>query len=86
MEDRDFTTTPIVLSGTTTSGLEVAYSVTSGPATVTGSNLTLTGVGAVTVVASQAGDGNWLEATSVTRTFTVGQATATVMLSRILHK
>ena len=40
--DRDFTTTPIVLSGSASSGLGVTLTVSSGPATVLGSTLTLT--------------------------------------------
>ena len=39
----------------------------------------------MTVEASQAGDANYLAATSVTRTFTVGQATATVTLAGLSH-
>jgi NHL repeat len=46
---------PFTLTATATSGLAVSYTVTSGPATVSGSTLTVTGAGSVIVQASQAG-------------------------------
>ena len=43
---------PITLTATASSGLAVSYTVTSGPATVSGSKLTITGAGSVTVQAT----------------------------------
>ena len=63
---------PITLTATASSGLPVSYAVTSGPATVSGSTLTITGVGLVTVQASQAGNANYYAAPPVSVTFTVG--------------
>lgn len=60
---------PLTLNAAVSSGLPVSYVVLSGPATLAGNQLTLTGPGAVTVQASQAGDGFYLPAISVTRTF-----------------
>ncbi len=60
---------PLTLSATASSGLPVSYALVSGPATLTGNQLTVTGPGAVTVQASQPGDGEFLPAPSVTRTF-----------------
>lgn len=60
---------PLTLNATVSSGLPVTYVVLSGPATLTGNQLTITGPGAVTVQASQEGDGFYLPAASVTRTF-----------------
>lgn len=49
--------TPITLTGTTTSGLPITYSIVSGPATINGDTLTLTGAtGTVMVQAYQAGN------------------------------
>jgi hypothetical protein len=48
------TDAPIVLAATSSSGLPITYSVT-GPATLSGSILTITGAGTVSVTASQAG-------------------------------
>lgn len=76
--DQPFSSTPIALSATATSGLTVSLSVVSGPATVNGSNLTLTGVGIVTVRASQAGNATYAAAPNVDRTFTVSQAAQTI--------
>ncbi|MGD9612550.1 MAG: MBG domain-containing protein [Kiritimatiellia bacterium] len=55
------------------SGLPVSYAVTAGPATLdeTGSRLIFSGTGAVSVVASQAGDDNWDPAADVSVSFDV---------------
>ena len=56
------------LSATSSSGLAVTYQV-SGPATVSGSTITVNGIGLVTVTAIQNGDGDYAAAQSVQRTF-----------------
>jgi len=53
-----------------TSGLPVTFAVTSGPASISNSTLTVTGVGPITVTASQAGNGNFAAATPVAQSFT----------------
>ena len=64
---------PFALGATASSGLTVSYAVQSGPATLNGSNLTLTGTGTVYVTASQAGDGvTYSAAPDVTVGFAVG--------------
>jgi uncharacterized repeat protein (TIGR02543 family) len=60
---------PLTLNATVSSGLPVSYSVVGGPAVLAGNQLLITGPGAVTVQASQLGDGVYLPAASVTRTF-----------------
>lgn len=70
LADRPFTTTAITLSATASSGLPVTFQV-SGPATLSGNSLTLTGLGTVWVWASQAGNGSYLAAPSVQRGFFV---------------
>ena len=74
---------PITLGATATSSLDVTYSVTSGPAWVSGSTLVITDAGLVTVQASQAGNTSWQAATPVSVTFTVNptQLTATAVNS-----
>ncbi len=62
---------PYTLSARTNSGLPVVFSVVSGPASVLGNVLTLTGTGAVKVRASQSGDADFLAATPVERIITV---------------
>jgi hypothetical protein len=71
----------IVLQATASSGLPVSYRV-SGPAQISGSSVVLTGAGVVTVTASQAGDGTYLPASDVSRTFTA-IAAPTVILERV---
>jgi hypothetical protein len=72
-----FVSVPLTLAATSSSGLSVSYSVTAGPATVTGNVVTFTGTGSVTVQASQAGNSNYAPATPVSRTFAVAKATPT---------
>ncbi len=57
------------LTASASSGLAVTYSV-SGPATVSGTTLTVTGPGAVTVTAAQAGNVDYAAATNVAQSFT----------------
>jgi hypothetical protein len=57
------------LTASASSGLAVTYSV-SGPARVSGATLTVTGPGAVTVTASQAGNVDYAAATNVAQSFT----------------
>jgi hypothetical protein len=68
---------PITLGATTSSGLPVSYSVTSGPATVTSNTLTIIGAGSVIIQASQSGNANWNAATSVNQTISIAQKTIT---------
>ena len=68
---------PITLGATASSTLPVTYTVT-GPATVSGSTLSITGAGSVTVTASQAGNSDYAAATSVSQSFTVAKAALTV--------
>ena len=67
---------PLTLNATASSGLPVSYAVTSGPATVSSSTLTITGAGSVTVQAMQGGNSSWLPA-QASITITVNQATLT---------
>lgn len=70
---------PLVLNATASSGLPVSYSLLSGPAVLAGNQLTLTGLGTVSITANQNGDTNYLAATSVNRTFCVRVAELTTI-------
>ncbi|MDD4634252.1 MAG: peptide-N-glycosidase F-related protein [Bacteroidales bacterium] len=71
------TNPPLTLVATATSGLPVSFEMVSGPATIDGNTLTLTGeVGTVTFKAIQEGDENWLPAPTVYKTFDVIDALA----------
>ena len=63
----------LVLRAEASSGLPVSFAVVAGPAALdeSGACLTFSGTGTVTVVASQAGDGNWEPAEDVAATFAV---------------
>jgi hypothetical protein len=64
---------PFSVSATSASSGAVSYAVVSGPATISGSTVTLTGAGTVVLSASQAATANFASATA-TASFTVGQA------------
>jgi hypothetical protein len=83
--NKTYGSAPFALTATTTSGLAVTYSVT-GPATVTGSTLTITGAGTVIVEATQLGNVNYNAATPVKQTFTVAKASQTITFPVIPNK
>lgn len=74
---------PFNVSATASSGLPVSLSILSGPATITGNTVTITGAGAVVVRASQEGDANYNAAPNVDQSFTVSKATATLTLGNL---
>jgi sugar lactone lactonase YvrE len=71
----------VTLSASDSSGLPVSYKVISGPATVSGNVLTITGAGSVIVQACQTGNTEYAAATPVQQTFTVNPAPTTVIWS-----
>jgi autotransporter-associated beta strand protein len=64
-------TNVVTLTATALSGLPVSYRVVSGPAVLTGTNLSFNGMGQVVVAADQSGDAVWDPAPGVTNSFTV---------------
>jgi MBG domain/FG-GAP repeat len=80
------TTDEVGLAATADSGLAVSFSVASGPASIAGgTNLTFSGEGSVSIVASQAGNGNWNPATDVTNILNVTKAAASVVLQGLVQ-
>ncbi|HEX4608198.1 MAG TPA: FG-GAP-like repeat-containing protein [Urbifossiella sp.] len=73
-----FSPAPQALTATASSGLAVSFTVVSGPATVSGDTLTLTGVGTVVVRADQPGGTNYRPAAPVTQAITIGQASQSI--------
>lgn len=59
LPDINFTSVPIPLTATASSSLPVTFSVHSGPATLSGNNLTITGVGIIVVEAYQSGNASY---------------------------
>ena len=72
-------TSEVTLEAVASSGLGVSYTV-EGPVVLVENVLTFTGLGEVTVTASQAGDENWFAADPVSVSFEVVKAPAEVML------
>ncbi|HXI00208.1 MAG TPA: T9SS type A sorting domain-containing protein [Sphingobacteriaceae bacterium] len=62
------------VSATASSGLAPTYSIVSGPASISGNTITLTGAGTVTVRAIQGGNENYNAATNVDQSFMVTTA------------
>ena len=71
LSDKSVGDAPVAVAATASSGLLVTFSIVSGPATVSGNVVTLTGAGMVTVRASQSGNVNFNAAQAVERSFTV---------------
>jgi hypothetical protein len=78
---------PFGLSATASSGLVVSYA-TSNPAvaTVSGSTLTITGGGMVTITASQPGNASYAAAPNVAQTLTVSPAAQTIAFAALSAK
>lgn len=84
LADKATTDPPFGLTATASSGLPVQFEVISGPATVLGNVLTLTGeVGQVFVRASQAGNDEFLPAAPITRNFAVGKTSQVITFDPI---
>jgi hypothetical protein len=74
---------PITLSATATSGLPVTLSVMSGPGSVTGNTLTVTGTGTIVIAANQSGNSTYAPAPQVTQSIVInpsnGASSGTVL-------
>ena len=85
--DHTFGDVPITLAAAASSGLPVNFSVISGPAMLTSSNvLTLTGAGSVTVQASQPGNSSYNAAPATNVSFTVSRADQAISFGPIPAK
>lgn len=81
LANKTFGAAPFAVSASASSGLPVAFSILSGPATVAGNLVSLTGAGVVTVRASQPGDATYAAATPVDQAFTVAKAASALVVS-----
>ncbi|WP_461642076.1 DUF6359 domain-containing protein [Labilibaculum euxinus] len=86
LADKTYGTAAFELVGSASSGLEVSFELVSGPATLSGKELTLTGAGTVVVKAVQAGNENYEAAESVSRTFTVNKASQDIAFAELTDK
>jgi len=71
---KTFGDAPFTLTATATSGLPVSFSIVSGPATISGNTLTITGAGTVVVRASQPGNSSFNPAPNVDQSFIVSSS------------
>jgi hypothetical protein len=80
-----YSATPYLLTPpAATSGLPVTLSIVSGPGTLNGNYLTMTGLGQIVIAADQAGNSAFTAAPEVTGTITVIQANSTLTPSASL--
>ena len=91
LPNKPFSTVPLTVSATASSGLAVGFmSMTSSVCTVTsapsGATVTLVGVGTCTIEASQPGTSSYATATPVDQSFTVMQAAQTITFGALANK
>ncbi len=84
--DKTFGDTDFAISATANSGLDVAFSAVSGPVTLDGNMVTITGAGEVVIAADQAGDDTFNPAPQVTQSFSIAKADQTVAIEAIDDK
>jgi uncharacterized delta-60 repeat protein len=74
------------VAATSTSGLPVTFTVTSGPASIAGSLVTLSGAtGTVVITATQPGNANFLPAKPVSQSFKVGAPATSLTLANLVQ-
>jgi len=81
LADKSFGDAPFTVTAASSSGLPIAFTIFSGPATMSNNIVTLTGAGVVTVRAEQSGDANFNAALAVDRSFTVSKAEQLIALT-----
>jgi uncharacterized protein (TIGR03437 family) len=72
---------PLSLFATASSGLPVSFSVTSGPCTIAGVNVTMNQVGSCVIAADQPGNVSYLAAPTVSQTLTISPALPTLTVT-----
>jgi hypothetical protein len=77
---------PITLTATSSSGLAVTFAITSGPAKISGSTLTVTGAGTIVVTAKQTGNSVYAPATPLSRSIVVSPAKLKVTATNLTMK
>jgi hypothetical protein len=78
LNNQTYGVAPFTVSATASSGLPVGFAILSGPATLAGNTVTVTGAGTVVVEALQTGNGNYNPAPAVDQSFTVAKATLAI--------
>jgi hypothetical protein len=87
LADKLVTDDPFTVSATATSGLPVSFSILTGPASIEGNTITLSGQpGTVTVQATQSGDIDYFAAQTVSQSFEVNKLTQSIDFPQIEDK
>ena len=86
LADKTYDDDDFDLTATASSDLTVDYTLISGPVTISGSTVTITGTGNVTIEANQAGDDSYNPATAIQQSFTVNKADQTITITAISDK
>jgi hypothetical protein len=81
--DHTYGDAPLTLSASASSGLPVQFHIVSGPASLSGDTLSITGAGTIVVEASQPGDGNDAPAAPVDASFNVTPAPLLVLVDSV---
>jgi hypothetical protein len=84
--DKTFGDADFLLLATASSGLEVTFATASGPCTVLGISVHVTGAGSCTIRASQAGNANYNIAPDVEQSFTIAKANQTIAFGALVGK
>jgi len=86
LSDKVYGDSSFGLSASTSSSLDVSYSIISGPASIENNILSITGVGTVEIEASQVGNENFSAANVVVRSFDVSKASQTITFEALSDK
>jgi endonuclease/exonuclease/phosphatase family metal-dependent hydrolase len=86
LTNRTYVDSPFDVSATASSGLPVSFSIQYGPATISGHTVTITGIGTVSVRATQGGDFDYNAAPIVYQPFTVSKANQTITFGALTNK
>jgi hypothetical protein len=86
LSDRIWGDVPFRLNAGASSGLTVAFSIVSGPASITSNLVTITGVGPVVVRAEQPGDNHYYPAPSIDRSFTIAKAGQSIQFAPLTNR
>jgi hypothetical protein len=80
LPNRTYGDEPFTLNAAASSGLPVSFSA-SGQCSLSGTTVQLTGAGACAITASQSGNDNYQAAPNVERTFSIGKANSTTIIT-----
>jgi hypothetical protein len=83
--DKTFGDADFVANASSSSGLTLSFAA-SGSCTVSGATVHIAGAGSCTVTASQVGNGSFIGAPDVARTFAIGKANQTITFGALANK